>query len=254
MNAGAAVVGWMLRRRGVPWTGSSSIGYDARRRTRRSWANEVNDKASIFELASALFGDQKKAPQILFIVGAPGVGKGTVSCQLARHHDWQWVSAGELLRVESERDESIGNTLKRGGVVPASTSTHALLRHLWYNRVSADGQSMNSRWVIDGYPRDITSAMFWEHCGCTVWQVLALELHDDNVLQQRLSLRGRADDSQPGVRQNRISQHNTQWPLIKTFYSHRNLWNAIDASGGVDDVWKRVQNWLALTRLDQYRQ
>ena len=47
-----------------------------------------------------LFGDGEKKPQVVFVLGGPGAGKGTACQQLAEKDGFIHLSAGELLREE----------------------------------------------------------------------------------------------------------------------------------------------------------
>lgn len=246
---------WLRKQRQFPGVPCDNLGF-ARFVRRRSCANNWLD-SSIPQLVDALFNNAECiSPTILLLLGGPGAGKGTVSAQLASRHGWNWVSAGQVLRNAAAKDASIAHVLAQGSVVPSEVSTRAVLQHLkdHTNHIgypslttgpSATIASMQNRWIIDGFPRNLEGAALWEKCGGKVWRVLALEVQNDECIRHRLRLRGRSDDTDPQVLHARLTQHKQEWPRLRSFYETRGLWHAVDATGGVDNVWRRVDEWLA---------
>ena len=61
-------------------------------------------------------------PDIVFVLGGPGSGKGTYCKKLVTEYDFVHLSAGDLLRAErdcgSENAKLINNYIVEGKVVP----------------------------------------------------------------------------------------------------------------------------------------
>lgn len=75
----------------------------------------------------AAAGGSARADDVIFLIGAPGVGKGTQSQMLAESHGVGHVSAGDLLRQAVARGDAQGQQLHRiiqeGRIVPAHVRT-----------------------------------------------------------------------------------------------------------------------------------
>lgn len=70
-------------------------------------------------------------PNIIFVLGAPGSGKGTVCARIVETYGYVHLSAGDLLREErtrpgSEFGELIENNIKNGKIVPVEITCSLL--------------------------------------------------------------------------------------------------------------------------------
>merc|ERR1719203_683867 len=92
-------------------------------------------------------------PNVVFVLGGPGAGKGTQCVNLVRDFGVVHLSAGDLLRAErnsgSKDAELINNYIKEGQIVPVKI-TVGLIKKAMKKYVSY-GQS---DFVIDGFPRN----------------------------------------------------------------------------------------------------
>lgn len=68
---------------------------------------------------------QKKGPEfrVVFVLGGPGSGKGTMCARIVDKYGWVHLSAGDLLRAErkdptSKNGELINDFIKEGKIVP----------------------------------------------------------------------------------------------------------------------------------------
>jgi UMP-CMP kinase len=97
---------------------------------------------------------------IIFILGSPGSGKGTLCQQLVeRFPALAHFSAGDLLRAERANPDSpvaelINTTIKEGKIVPAEI-TIGLLK----NAIESSSAKM---FLIDGFPRNIHQGQLFE--------------------------------------------------------------------------------------------
>jgi UMP-CMP kinase len=192
-------------------------------------------------------------PRVLFLLGAPGAGKGMVCARLEAavaaslpSVPVHAISAGELLRAAAREDKFIATVLARGGVVPPAVSAGLVLRRLRQLAPSVDDlaspRGNRPSWVaiIDGFPRTVASARAWEACGANIHSVLALEVGSTAPLAERVVLRGRSDD-RLDVFARRLAQHQSAWRSLRAFYARRRLWKPIDARGDQNAVWQRAQ-------------
>ncbi len=104
--------------------------------------------------------DVKRAfnPDVVFVLGGPGSGKGTQCEQLVANFHFNHLSAGDLLRAEiargSPQGESIKRTIELGQLVPVEV-TLALLR-------SSMRCSRGTKFLVDGFPRAMDQAAAFE--------------------------------------------------------------------------------------------
>ena len=100
-------------------------------------------------------------PNVVFILGGPGSGKGTM-CELAEIQlGWTHLSAGDLLRAERNKGGETANVIeeyiKEGKLVPYEIIVHLL----------KDAMEMSTRmtgennFLIDGFPRSLDNLEGW---------------------------------------------------------------------------------------------
>ena len=105
------------------------------------------------------------ASNVVFVVGAPGTGKGT-QCQLMQKNlggNWTHLSAGDLLR--EARDSGTGDLadlirakMQAGEIVPSSITVKLL-----ENAMTKAYQTTASRqFLIDGFPRSHENLDAWD--------------------------------------------------------------------------------------------
>lgn len=75
-------------------------------------------------------GTEQK-PKIVFVLGAPGAGKGTQCEKIVEHFGFTHLSAGDLLREERKREGSefgalIEDNIKNGRIVPVEITCSLL--------------------------------------------------------------------------------------------------------------------------------
>lgn len=100
-------------------------------------------------------------PNVVFVLGGPGTGKGTM-CELAETQlGWTHFSTGELLRAEQEAGgpnaASIEEFITAGKLVP-NQITVALLRDAMEKVTRTTGKK---NFILDGFPRSLTNLEGW---------------------------------------------------------------------------------------------
>ena len=100
----------------------------------------------------------QKIPQIVFILGAPGSGKGTQCAILVKEFNFVHLSAGELLRGEIKKGSKDGAYIQKlmdeGKIVPVDITCRLL-----HNSIQ---EIASSRFLIDGFPRNQDNVDGWE--------------------------------------------------------------------------------------------
>ena len=108
--------------------------------------------------------DSAPALQICFIIGPPGAGKGTVCKRLTKEHFVYHLSVGDYLRTLIEQglsveigDVDLQEYLRQRWLLPADVIVKLLVHKLSLVRKEGFGLIL-----IDGFPRDETSAALFE--------------------------------------------------------------------------------------------
>lgn len=141
------------------------------------------------------------APNVVFVLGGPGAGKGTM-CELAELQlGWTHLSMGDLLRAEresgSERAELINEVISTGRLVP-NEITVPLLRDAMERITRTTGKR---NFLLDGFPRSIENLEGWMEAfgsAAELPKMLYFECPYE-VLEKRILARakytGRVDDN-----------------------------------------------------------
>lgn len=100
-------------------------------------------------------------PNVVFVLGGPGAGKGTM-CELAESQlGWTHLSTGDLLRAERERGgshaETIEEFLAAGKLVPNEIMV-TLLKNAMETVTRTTGKN---NFLLDGFPRSLTNLEGW---------------------------------------------------------------------------------------------
>lgn len=136
--------------------------------------------------------------KVLFIIGPPGSGKGTLCNELSKSLKITTMSAGDLLRAEvkkpySKQGKKISELIDNGNIVPASITIQLLLENM--DRLNKENNE--DIFIIDGFPRNIENYSSWKQMTTGIAEILKvihLDLSDEVCLSRCL---GRAASTQP---------------------------------------------------------
>ena len=124
---------------------------------------------------------------VVFVLGGPGCGKGTNCAKIVAEFDYVHLSAGDLLRAAresgSELADMINTYIKEGRIVPAEI-TVGLLK-------TAMEQSGKKKFLVDGFPRDMSNLESWEVSMSSVTNVqflLFLDCSEETMLARLLEV------------------------------------------------------------------
>ena len=141
------------------------------------------------------------APNVVFVLGGPGAGKGTM-CELAESQlGWTHLSAGALCRAEIEAggpNSAIIDELLKDGQLAPSEIVVTLLKDAMEHITRTTGRT---NFLLDGFPRSLANMEAWYETfgrNSQLPKMLYLECPYD-VLEQRILGRakytGRSDDN-----------------------------------------------------------
>jgi UMP-CMP kinase len=157
--------------------------------------------------------------EVVFVLGGPGSGKGTVCSQIQKEFDYVHLSAGDLLRVEKEgsgeTSEMINKILLDGGIVPAEITVGLLGK--------AMQSSGSKKFLIDGFPRNHDNLLVWYDLmseTSTVSFVLNMDLSEEDMLKrllERSKSSGRSDDNEETIKKRFKTFYQDTMPVLDMY-------------------------------------
>ncbi|KAJ5986930.1 hypothetical protein N7451_011295 [Penicillium sp. IBT 35674x] len=186
---------------------------------------------------------------VVFFLGGPGSGKGTQSANLVKDYGFVHLSAGDLLRAEQVREgsqygEMIKTYIREGKIVPMEV-TVALLSNAMADSLatSPPPAGTKARFLIDGFPRKLDQAVFFEATVCPSELVLFLDC-PESVMETRLLKRGetsgRDDDNAESIRKRFRTFVETSMPVVDDFENKGKVVR-VSATGSVEEVYEHVK-------------
>jgi len=193
--------------------------------------------------------DPKKVT-VIFILGGPGSGKGTQSVHLVQDFGFKHLSAGDLLREEQDREGSqygqmIKDYIKDGLIVPMEV-TVKLLENAMHAELDKQ-KTHTARFLIDGFPRKMDQAVFFEQTVCPSQCTIFLDCPED-VMEKRLLNRGktsgRADDNLESIKKRFKTFVDTSMPVVNMFEKEDRVIK-VEATGDEVDIYGRLVKGLS---------
>lgn len=208
-------------------------------------ARQRRQRASYIATKVAGEGVSESRPQVIFVIGGPGSGKGTQCERIVEKFGFKHLSAGDLLRAERKREGSplgkiIEETILAGGVVPSTIIAELL------EKAMTEAGWADAKFVVDGYPRSAEQLKGWDD---TLNQkvdflfCVSLEVGLDEMrtrLLGRAASSGRIDDNEETITKRFVTFQKETDPLLQHFES-KGLLRRVNGEQNVDEVWGEVQ-------------
>lgn len=110
-------------------------------------------------------------PEVLFILGGPGAGKGTVCKDIVKKYGYVHLSAGDLLREERTKPDAefgdiIETHIKNGTIVPVEITCSLI------ERAMQQSQAEPKRFLVDGFPRNQDNLEGWNRVYYFIFLIL----------------------------------------------------------------------------------
>ncbi|XP_050311047.1 UMP-CMP kinase [Anthonomus grandis grandis] len=194
-------------------------------------------------LTSALKRAFKMTPNVVFVLGGPGAGKGTQCQKIVENFGYVHLSAGDLLREErnkpgSQYGELIETYIKEGKIVPVEITCSLIER--------AMAESGKENFLVDGFPRNQNNLDGWNKVMSDKVNLLfvlffdcPLEVCTERILK-RGATSGRTDDNMESLKK-RFNTYLMETKPIIEHYNAMALVRKIDATRDPEEVYKDVQ-------------
>ena len=178
----------------------------------------------------------------LLFLGPPGAGKGTQAALLSKANSYLHLSTGELLRKEIDLETDLGIQVK-----DVMNNGELVSDQLVLEIVKKNLEKDNKGWILDGYPRNLSQVNslndFLKKINQSLEIVFYLDIPDE-VLIERLLLRGRKDDNKETIKTRLKIYKETTEPLIE-YYKKLSLLEYINANGDLKTISDEIKQKMA---------
>ncbi len=182
-------------------------------------------------------------PLRIVLLGAPGCGKGTQAERLSASLGVPAISTGEMLRAAVGAGSELGRRVE-GVMASGALVDDDLMAEVVRDRLGqADAKA---GFLLDGYPRTAPQAETLEEIldGRQLDHVVTIDVPDD-VLVQRIVLRGRGADDREEIVRERLQVYVTQTEPLVARYERLGLLRRVDGNVAIEQVTTAIE--LALT-------
>lgn len=212
----------------------------------------------------------------IFIMGAPGSGKGTFSNRIKEEYNLNHISTGDIFR------ENIANGTPLGKKAQSYTESGKLVPDEVTNAMVADYlanlEDKKNGYLLDGYPRTLAQAEAFEKMTAGTDQavdlIVSMEVPED-VLTKRITgrrtckqcgeiynihfkapaqegicdvcgsaLSQRKDDNEESLK-TRLDEYRANTAPVIAHYEDKDMVAHIDADRSMDEIWPDIQTALA---------
>ena len=178
----------------------------------------------------------------LLFLGAPGAGKGTQAQCISKDNAYLHLSTGDLLRKEIEMNTNLGKKVK-----DIMNNGELVNDELVLEIVKKNLEKDNKGWILDGYPRNLSQANSLNEVLNKINQPLEVVFYLDipeDVLIDRLLLRGRKDDNKETIKTRLKIYKDTTEPLIQ-YFKDLSLLEYIDANRDLKTISDDIRQKMA---------
>ncbi|KAG2452367.1 hypothetical protein HYH02_002613 [Chlamydomonas schloesseri] len=177
---------------------------------------------------------------VVFVLGAPGAGKGTQCDLIKSRYGWVHVSTGDLLRAELKKGSAIGQQAQElmaaGQMVPTGLVLDLLLAAM---RATDPARR---RFLVDGFPRKLDQLQEFEDRIKPCDGVLVFSVPEEVAVERLLArgaTSGRADDNEETIRTRMQVFQQESEPVIEFLREQGANVAEVDASGDPEDIFSQ---------------
>lgn len=212
----------------------------------------------------------------IFIMGAPGSGKGTFSNRIKEEFNLNHISTGDIFRENISGKTPLGleaqKYIEQGHLVPDEITNNMVREYL------SSHPDRKSGYLLDGYPRTISQAQAFDlmtyGSDLEVDLILNLDVPED-VLTKRITgrrtcpecgeiyniyykptkeegicdncghaLKSRADDNEASLK-TRLEEYNANTAPVLGYFKNQNKLRSVNADRPIEEIWTDVVDILS---------
>ena len=219
-----------------------NMNYDTRNFDTRSNTNTNNYGTQ--SLPVNMSTNKMSKPQIIFVMGGPGAGKGTQCKRIVEEFGFATFSTGDLLRgvvkeKKAEGWEQLDADMKAGKLISSE-------RVLFYLR-DAILKSDNKKILVDGYPRNLENMIAWDKMIGDAVDVKAALFFDCSAEEMRRRIlgrnEGRADDNEKTIMK-RIDVFEKETRPLAPMFEEQGILVRIDCNRTKEEIFDDIKKKL----------
>ncbi|ELU03710.1 hypothetical protein CAPTEDRAFT_18710 [Capitella teleta] len=211
------------------------------------WFSRLVSTQGPLRLLHSVAGFKMALPNVVFVLGGPGAGKGTQCQNIVQQFGYVHLSAGDLLREERRKEGSevgalIESHIKAGSIVPVEI-TCGLLENAMKENMKSDRYDF----LIDGFPRNKDNLDGWNrqmggkaNLQFVLFFDCSEEVCVERCLHRGAAGSGRSDDNPDSLKRRIVTYNESTRPIIE-HYDASSMVKKIDASGSPDQVFAEVK-------------
>ena len=189
-------------------------------------------------------------PQVIFVMGGPGAGKGTQCAKLVKEFGFATFSTGDLLRVvvkeqKAEGWQQLEADMKEGKLI----SSERVLFYLKDAMLKSDKKKI----LVDGYPRNQENMDVWDKVMKDVVEVKAALFFDcpAEEMKKRILGRGegRADDNEKTILK-RIDVFDKETRPLAPIFEKQGILIRIDCNRTKDEIFEDLKKKIIELKLN----
>ncbi|KAK4058971.1 hypothetical protein Purlil1_14400 [Purpureocillium lilacinum] len=174
--------------------------------------------------------------KFIFVIGGPGVGKGTQCARAASALEATHISAGELLRAEQARPNSRFQAFLAKSFALSIPVPPLLLMEILRSAIQDQPHDVV---FLDGFPLTEQQLEEFEKEISTNYGTISLDASNSTLtrrLQERAKYSGRIDDDSLKI-QRRVETFSTRaGEMVRLLQERKNPFHRIDSEGSVDEI------------------
>jgi UMP-CMP kinase len=186
--------------------------------------------------------------QVVFVLGRPGSGKGTVCKKIEEDFGYVHFSAGELLRQERANADSpyrdlIDRHYSEGSLVSPDIMCTLL--------GTAVANSKSNKFIFDAFPINMHNLKAWNKSNLSKKMTLRFVLFLDcsqevcknRILQRGVAGSGRDDDVEEKLG-NRFTRYEEETVHVVSHFRQQGLLQEVDARNLPEEVYQNVRSFF----------
>lgn len=212
----------------------------------------------------------------IFIMGAPGSGKGTFSSRIKEKFDLNHISTGDIFRANIAGGTELGMQAKayteKGLLVPDEITNNMVKEYLSQLSDKKNG------YLLDGYPRTLDQAKAFEKMtegtDLMVDEIVVMDVPFDELTRRITGRRSckncgeiyniyskspvkegicdkcgselsqRKDDNEESLK-TRLEEYAKNTEPVIAYYEEKGMVKRIDATAGIEEIWPVLKEALS---------